>query len=182
MVRGLDGLERLTLRPYSGTDILAHPTSRRVHTHYPVRTIDRRRAASAEWPRWQERRRPVSKLRPPPREVLLVDDDVGFIETFGALLRHEGYAVVAEFTVPNALSYLSSHTPDALITDLRFGEGDGWTLARYARTHQPTLPVIVVTGSAYVLETEEQYGRIPVFLKPFDPGALFKYLESVLSS
>ena len=37
------------------------------------------------------------------REVLLVDDDVTFVETFGALLRLHGYDVIAEFTLPAAL-------------------------------------------------------------------------------
>jgi len=116
------------------------------------------------------------QLRP---EALLVDDDVTFVETFGALLRMHGYEVIAEFTLQAALRYLSSHTPDVLITDLRLADGNGWVLAEYAAVHQPKLPVIVVTGTAYVMETEHSYGRIPVFLKPFDPDALFRYLESV---
>ena len=40
---------------------------------------------------------------------------------------------------------------------------------------------VVVTGAAYVMETEEHYGRIPVFLKPFDPDALLSYLECVFA-
>jgi hypothetical protein len=42
----------------------------------------------------------------------------------------------------------------------------GWALAQYAAAHQPTLPVIVVTGWAYVMDTDEHYGRVPVFLNP----------------
>ena len=116
-------------------------------------------------------------LRP---QVLLVDDDVTFVQTCGALLRLHGYEVIAEFTLKAGLRYLSSHTPDVLITDLRLGDGDGWELAEYATRHQPKLPVVVVTGTAYVLETEDRYGRIPVFLKPFDPEDLLRYLECVL--
>jgi DNA-binding NtrC family response regulator len=125
------------------------------------------------------RRRGVEprQLRP---EALLVDDDVTFVETFGALLRLHGYDVIAEFALQPALRYLSSHTPDVLITDLRLADGDGWALARYARVHQPKLPIVVVTGTAYVMETEDCYGRIPVFLKPFDPDALLRHLECVL--
>ena len=121
---------------------------------------------------------PTGQLRP---EILLVDDDVTFVETFGMLLRLHGYDVIAEFTLPAALRYLSSHTPDVLITDLRLDGGDGWALADYAKVHQPTLPVVVVTGSAYVMETEEHYGRVPVFLKPFEPDDLLRYLECVFA-
>ena len=139
---------------------------------------DRRRSAVAVR-HWPERRGAVSSSQSRRREVLLVDDDPNFVETFGALLRRHGYTVIAEFTLPAALRYLSSHTPDALITDLRLGHGDGWVLARYARTHQPTLPVIVVTGWDYVVETDEHYRRIPVFLKPFDPDVVLQYLDSI---
>jgi DNA-binding NtrC family response regulator len=115
-------------------------------------------------------------LRP---HVLLVDDDETFVQTCGALLRLHGYNVTAELTLEAALRYLSAQTPDVLITDLRLADGEGWVLAEYASVHQPRLPVVVVTGTAYVMETEACYGRIPVFLKPFDPDALFRYLESL---
>ncbi len=143
-------------------------------------TIDQAERAARESGAATELRGGV-KPRQLRREVLLVDDDVTFVETFGALLRLHGYAVIAEFTLPAALRYLSSHTPDVLITDLRLEDGDGWRLADYATVHQPTLPVVVVTGAAYVMETEEHYGRIPVFLKPFDPDALLRYLEGVFA-
>ena len=76
----------------------------------------------------------------PRRDVLLVDDDLTFLETFGALLRRAGYAVSTEFTEVGGLAHLSTHMPDILITDLRLGDGDGWQLVRYARARQPALP------------------------------------------
>jgi DNA-binding NtrC family response regulator len=146
-----------------------------------VRTLDRRHVPAARWPPLRERRRPLPRGIPHgTRDILLVDDDVGFVETFGALLRQAGYTVMAEFTHAAALEYLSSHTPDVLITDLRLGSADGWSLARYAKEHQPTLPILVVTGWSYVLETEELYGRVPVFLKPFEPETVINYLDSML--
>ena len=144
-------------------------------------TIDRIERAARESDEASEFESGGATPRQLRHEVLLVDDDVTFVETFGALLRLHGYDVIAEFTLPAALRYLSSHTPDVLITDLRLEGGDGWTLADYAAVHQPTLPVVVVTGAAYVMETDEHYGRIPVFLKPFDPDALLRYLEGVFA-
>lgn len=124
--------------------------------------------------------RPTGVHDPQPRpQVLLVDDDVTFIQTFAALLRLHGYDVIAEFTLRESLRYLRSHTPDVLITDLRLADGEGWALTDYATVHQPRLPVVVITGTAYVMETEHCYGRIPVFLKPFDPDVLLRYLECV---
>jgi CheY-like chemotaxis protein len=140
---------------------------------------DRRRSKAVDWPRARERRAPPPDKRAA-CQVLLVDDDVNFVETFGPLLEKAGFVVIAEFTHAAALGYLTSHTPDVLITDLRLGDADGWSLARYARRYQPSLPVIVVTGWSYMIESDEEFGRIPVFLKPFDPDEVIDYLQSTL--
>ena len=143
------------------------------HTIDPV---DRSARASAGGSRSRRTRLQAPQPRP---QVLLVDDDETFVQTCGALLRLHGYDVIAEFTLEASLRYLTTHTPDVLITDLRLADGDGWVLAEYARVHQPRLPVVVITGTAYIMETEDCFGRIPVFLKPFDPDALLRYLECV---
>jgi DNA-binding NtrC family response regulator len=123
-----------------------------------------------------------SRLRGPSlREALLVDDDPGFVETLGALLRFEGYAVTPEFTFHSALQYLSAHFPDILITDIAIGPSNGWELVRYANQHQPNLPVVVVTGHADLLAAKWEYFHTPVFLKPFDPDELFDYLRRHVS-
>lgn len=111
------------------------------------------------------------------RHVVLVDDDPGFVETFGALLRHEGYSVAVALTASDARDYLTSHTPDVLITDVRLGAQNGWQLAKFARTHQPDLRVIVVTGCADHLDAESEYWSLPIFLKPFNPDELLDHLR-----
>jgi two-component system KDP operon response regulator KdpE len=113
--------------------------------------------------------------------VLLVDDDAAFLETFGALLTHAGYAVIAELTYAAALNHLGVDSPDVLITDLQLGEDDGWDLIRTARQFQPRLPVIVVTAWPYATDGGEDGGvaHIPIFVKPFDPRDVLGYLNAV---
>ena len=114
------------------------------------------------------------------REVLLVDDDAGFVETLRALLEREGLAVIAKGTYATAVQYLSSHSPDVLITDIRLGSASGWDLAKYAKRLRPELPVIVVTAWCSAFEAEVEYFDLPVFLKPFEPGDLLTYLRSTV--
>lgn len=115
------------------------------------------------------------------QQVVLVDDDAGFVETLGALLRQEGYSVVAQPTVSGALAYLARHTPDVLITDIRLGEQNGWKLARYVTQHQPDVRVIIVTGLADQLDGELEYWTLPLFLKPFDADQLIEHLREATS-
>lgn len=127
-------------------------------------------------------RDPESTLMPcerPPQHVVLVDDDPTFVDTFAALLRHEGYSVETAGTVSDARDCLESHTPDVLITDIRLGSQshNGWQLAKYTKRHRPGVRVIVVTGFADHLEAEAEYWSVPVFLKPFDPDGLLDHLR-----
>jgi DNA-binding NtrC family response regulator len=114
---------------------------------------------------------------PSMREVLLVDDDRGFVETLAMLLRFEGYAVFPEFTFDSAVQNLRASTPEVLITDIAIGASNGGELVRYAKQHKPDLPVVVVTGDADLFAAKWEYFCTPVFLKPFDPVELFDYLR-----
>jgi DNA-binding NtrC family response regulator len=111
------------------------------------------------------------------REVLLVDDDPGFLQTFALLLRFEDYTVMSESSVDAAMQCLRASTPDVLITDIALGRSNGWELVRYANQCNPDLHVIVVTGDADLFATKWEYFHTPVFLKPFDPQELFDYLR-----
>ncbi len=113
------------------------------------------------------------------RDVLLVDDDTTFVDTFGALLRKAGYAVIARLTEADGLAYLSTDMPDILITDLRLGDGDGWNLVRDARARQPAIPIVIVTGWSYNMDAAADYDRLVVFEKPFDPDLLLQYLDTI---
>ena len=121
--------------------------------------------------------RPICSDGQPAPSVFLVDDDSGFVETFGALLRVEGYSVDVALTAADARDHLASHTPDVLITDIRLGSQNGWKLAKDAIRRQPSLRVIVVTGCADHLDAEAEYWSLPVFLKPFNPDGLLAHLR-----
>lgn len=112
--------------------------------------------------------------------IILVDDDPGFVETLGALLRYEGYSVASEHTYSDALRYLTDNRPDILITDVSLGSDNqnGWQLAKYARQRRPELRVIVVTARADHLDADIEYWHLPVFLKPFDADQLLHHLRA----
>jgi CheY-like chemotaxis protein len=114
------------------------------------------------------------------REIVLVDDDPGFLQTFGALLRHEGYSVVAEATLFSAVRYLRHHVPDILITDVRIGGENGWALAHYAKRRHPKMPVVIVTGFESSPDQEADRWGLPVFLKPFEPDDLLRHVRAVV--
>jgi DNA-binding NtrC family response regulator len=112
-------------------------------------------------------------------EIVLVDDDLTFTETLGALLGRAGFTVVTAPSYAEARAYLSEHTPNALITDVRLESWEsGWQLVQFARDQQPSLPIVVVTGFANDHTYHEALRfRTPLFLKPFDADELVTFMK-----
>ncbi len=86
------------------------------------------------------------KARPAPCRILLVDDDPAVRESTATLLRVSGHAVIEAPGGAAGLARLAEQPIDVLITDLGMPDLTGWEVARAAKTHNPNLPVILVTG------------------------------------
>jgi len=100
------------------------------------------------------------------RIILLVDDEVLVRMTIADDLSDLGYAVVEASSGAEALGLLSDGlVPDMLVTDYRMPGMTGATLIREVRLNLPDLPVLMVTGFAY-LAPEETSG-FEVLSKPF---------------
>lgn len=79
--------------------------------------------------------------------VLVVDDDVRTARLLARLLIEDGFEVEVSPDGATAIARLSrSPTPDMLVTDLRMPHADGLSVARYARSLNPSIPVFIVTG------------------------------------
>ena len=82
-----------------------------------------------------------------PALILVVEDDVRSARVLVRMLRDDGYEVELATDGAAAISRLSrSPLPDVLVTDLRMPHADGQSVARYARSLGPDLPIWVVTG------------------------------------
>jgi len=79
--------------------------------------------------------------------VLVVDDDVRTARLLARMLEEDGFDVEVSSDGARAIGRLSrSPAIDMLLTDLHMPHADGLTVARYARSLNPTMPVFIVTG------------------------------------
>lgn len=79
--------------------------------------------------------------------MLVVDDDARTARRLATMLREDGFEAEVAIDGAGAIGRLSrTPVPDALVTDLRMPHADGSSVVQYARSKQPNLPVIVVTG------------------------------------
>ncbi|MFZ5441778.1 MAG: ATP-binding protein [Myxococcota bacterium] len=113
--------------------------------------------------------------------VLLVEDDPMVLRLTHALLETLGYAVTSVACPTDALAALRAVTFDALVTDLLLPELSGRELARTARTLQPSLGVLLMSG-----HLEEAGANLPVgtqhIRKPFTRLQLDQRLRAALEA
>src|SRR5690606_30647728 len=81
--------------------------------------------------------------------LLVVDDEPPIHQILEETFAAAGYEMASAADGAEAIDLLQGRAfrPDALITDLGLGQGpNGWQVARFARTLQPALPVVYITG------------------------------------
>ncbi|MBW1982785.1 MAG: response regulator [Deltaproteobacteria bacterium] len=102
-------------------------------------------------------------------EILVVDDDLGILESFDAMLGDD-YSIVTIGSGEQALEYLSSHRVKLIFLDIKMSDISGIEVLEKLRQQKSTTEVVIVTAT-----TEEHYEQqardlgIAAFLrKPFE--------------
>jgi two-component system response regulator PilR (NtrC family) len=94
--------------------------------------------------------------------ILLVEDDPDIRLLWEEVLMGADYEVDSTETVTGGCELLGSHHFDLVITDGRLGDGTGVTVADRAR--EKSIPVLIVTGYAFILN--ELKGDPPPYTQP----------------
>jgi CheY-like chemotaxis protein len=110
-------------------------------------------------------------------KVLVVEDNPFVREMAVTGLEDAGYEVLAAATGGQALKLLRAGIAvDALLTDIRMPEVNGWVVAKAYREHFPNLPVLYVTGYA------EQMQPVPggiILSKPYRMSQVIGLLKDI---
>ncbi len=80
--------------------------------------------------------------------ILLVDDEIGILETLQILFRNEGYEVSVCSSGPDALDRLADELPDLVLTDIRMPGASGLEVLARAREVDAEMAVILMTAQA----------------------------------
>lgn len=134
----------------------------------------------------------TAETTPTKRRILVADDELSMRELLGMVLESEGYQVKAVATGREAVDALTADKGfDLLIQDLKMPGLDGVELLRWAKSHQPDLPVIVITAfSSWDSAVEAmRLGAYDYIRKPFDTdtirsvvGRAIERREAILAS
>ncbi len=112
--------------------------------------------------------------------ILVVDDDPGVRESLLAVLREEGYRVLAAAGGATALALAVSASPDLVLLDLNMPDQSGWDTFERLSGEKPLLPVIVITARPNQLFTACNAGVGALLEKPLDIPILLKTIKTLL--
>jgi DNA-binding NtrC family response regulator len=117
------------------------------------------------------------------KKILVVDDDASIVDSVCRFLNREGFSSKGMVSALGALQELDSGDYGVLITDILMPEMDGVGLLRAAKSRNPFLQVILMTGQVrmnYLLEGFAA-GASNCFFKPFESlAALSQEVRSCL--
>jgi CheY-like chemotaxis protein len=104
------------------------------------------------------------------RNILVVDDDPGVLQTVTDILSYDGYRVIPAAHGAEALQAMRRTRPDVVLLDLMMPVMDGWTFARACRS-DPTfaeVPIIVMSAAHDSEAAARTLGAQGHISKPFD--------------
>jgi two-component system response regulator MprA len=116
--------------------------------------------------------------------ILLVEDDARSARVLARLLEEDGFEVELALDGAAAIARLSRPPlPGLVCTDLQLPHAGGIAIARYARSLDPGLPLVLTTGyPEQAMEIEREMHPPPVVLtKPFDYRVLRREIHALLA-
>ncbi len=112
---------------------------------------------------------PVQAIEVPPIRILAVDDNEFITEMLTELLTDEGHTVSTYTSTTEALDAFTKNEYDLVITDMEMPEMGGREFAEVIKSHQPDMPVLLLSGWPIFLEEEPNLAEFIDFAlaKPF---------------
>jgi DNA-binding response OmpR family regulator len=105
-------------------------------------------------------------------DILVVDDEVDFAETFAERLRLRGFGVCVAYSGEQALRIVEQSPVGVMVLDLKMPGIDGLEVLRRVKKTHPEVEVIILSGHGS--ELDESYGRslgaFEYLRKPADIG------------
>jgi DNA-binding response OmpR family regulator len=105
-------------------------------------------------------------------DILIVDDEVEFAETFAERLRLRGFTTYVASSGEQALDVVDDVAVNVIVLDLKMPGMDGLEVLRRLKKSHPEIEVIILSGHGS--ELDEAYGRnlgaFEYLRKPADIG------------
>ena len=118
-----------------------------------------------------------------PSTLLVLEDDVVTRSMICDALRHAGYKVLEASSAKEAIAVLKTIPVDLVFADVHIpGEGDGLSVARYARALEPEVKIVITSGKVQASDVPELRELGPFVAKPYLISRIIQLVRRALES
>jgi DNA-binding NtrC family response regulator len=117
--------------------------------------------------------------QPPFLNVLLVDDEKGYLHVLSNRLARRGIKSTAAFSGTQAIQILRKNDFHVVVLDLKMEDMDGIEVLKVIKRMVPDLPVIILTGHGSQTAAREgiAYGAFDYLTKPCELLTLIEKID-----
>lgn len=119
--------------------------------------------------------------------ILVIDDDSRIRRLMNRILSTAGYSIIEANDGREGITLAQSHQPGLIITDILMPGMEGMETLLEIRKTMPQTKVLVVSGSAGMVDTQVNYlsmaeklGADAVLAKPFLPNELTAIVNKLI--
>jgi DNA-binding NtrC family response regulator len=120
----------------------------------------------------------------PPIRLLLVDDEVGFVEVLSKRIIRRGIDVTMAFNGAEAIQALRRQDFDVAVLDLKMEDMDGIEILKIFKKMDPNMPVLMLTGhgSEHSASEGKKFGAYDYLTKPYELDELIQKIREAIKS
>ena len=117
------------------------------------------------------------------KKILIIDDDISFLETFSLILKDEGFEVFEAATAESGFEALVVSKPDLVILDKNLPDKSGYEVLASMKKSKDFfyIPVMLITADTAVLVDEAiDKGADDCIFKPINQQEMIKRIKKLL--
>jgi DNA-binding NtrC family response regulator len=116
--------------------------------------------------------------------LLLVDDEVGYLDVLAKRLTHRGFKVTTASSGAEAIRALRNWDFELAVVDLKMEDMDGIEVLKVLKKMDPALQVIILTGHGSERAARDgiAHGAFDYLIKPIGLEELIARIHDALSS
>ncbi len=122
--------------------------------------------------------------QPIPVRLLLVDDEIGYLEVLSKRLTRRGYRVTTASSGTEAIRALRQWEFDLAVVDLKMEDMDGIEVLKVFKKMDPSLRVIMLTGHGSERAARDgiTQGAFDYLIKPVGLESLIETITAALAT
>lgn len=116
--------------------------------------------------------------------LLLVDDEIGYVEVLAKRLTHRGFDVTTASSGAEGIRALRNWEFDLAVVDLKMEDMDGIEVLKVLKKMDPALQIIILTGHGSERAARDglAHGAFDYLIKPIGLDQLIERIRAALSS